>query len=120
MPARPAPAVDAAAVISDLRALAALTSDERGAQRLCFGETWRKARGFLVSRLEEIGVNDVTSDSAGNLAARLPGADRDAPALALGSHIDSVPDGGWLDGALGVMSGLGVLRAWAGRSSPPP
>ena len=45
------------------------------------------------------------------------GADPDAPALAVGSHLDSVPDGGWLDGALGVMAALGVLRAWAGATS---
>jgi N-carbamoyl-L-amino-acid hydrolase len=57
--------------------------------------------------------------------ATLPGApaaegDAATPALALGSHLDSVPDGGWLDGALGVVAGLGVLRAWATADSPPP
>ena len=45
--------------------------------------------------------------------------DADRPALALGSHLDSVPEGGWLDGALGVMAGLGVLRAWAGAGEAP-
>ena len=57
-------------------------------------------------------------DPAGNLWASLEG---DAePALALGSHLDSVPEGGWLDGALGVMAALGVLRAWAGAGARPP
>ncbi len=115
----PAPTIDAAAVIADLRALAELTGDEHGAQRLCFTATWRRARSFLRARLEEIGVDEIGVDRAGNLIARLPGADRDAPALALGSHLDSVPDGGWLDGALGVLAGLGVLRAWAGAERPP-
>ena len=43
-----------------------------------------------------------------------------APALALGSHLDSVPHGGWLDGPLGVMAALGVLRAWAQSGERPP
>ena len=115
-----APQIDAPAVLADLRELADRTGDERGAQRLCFGETWRDARAFLRSRLADIGVDEITVDSAGNLSARLPGADRDAPALAVGSHIDSVPDGGWLDGALGVMAALGVLRAWSRAGEAPP
>ncbi|MEO7198236.1 MAG: Zn-dependent hydrolase [Solirubrobacterales bacterium] len=116
-----APAVDAAAVIADLRELARLTGDARGAQRLCWGPGWRAARDFLGSRLAQLGAEmEVEVDEAGNLHARLPGADRHAPALALGSHLDSVPDGGWLDGALGVMGALGVLRAWAEHGSPPP
>jgi N-carbamoyl-L-amino-acid hydrolase len=57
-------------------------------------------------------------DEAGNAWAYLPG--QQEPALAVGSHLDSVPNGGWLDGALGVMGALGVLRAWAtSRASPP-
>ena len=111
--------VDAARVIADLRELARRTSDERGAQRLCWGETWREARGYLAELLGELGL-EPRRDSAGNLWARVEGADPEAPALAVGSHLDSVPDGGWLDGALGVMAGLGVLRAAAQASTPPP
>jgi N-carbamoyl-L-amino-acid hydrolase len=111
------PAIDAERVIADLRELARRTSDERGAQRLCWTETWRDARVFLAELLEEIGV-EPERDEAGNLWARL--GDAAGPALALGSHIDSVPDGGWLDGALGVMAGLGVLRTWAAAGEPPP
>ncbi len=114
-----APAIDAGRVIADLRELAQGTSDERGAQRLCWTETWRKARAFLTERLGELGIEPRT-DAAGNLWATLPGADREAPALGLGSHIDSVPDGGWLDGAYGVMAALGVLRAWAESGQQPP
>ena len=111
------PPIDADRVIADLRELARRTGDERGAQRLCWGEGWRTAREFLRELLDEIGL-EPEIDEAGNAWAYLPG---DAePALALGSHVDSVPNGGWLDGALGVMGGLGVLRAWAGTEERPP
>lgn len=114
-----APAIDAARVIADLHDLADLTGDERGAQRLCWGPVWERARDFLCEHLSELGV-EPEIDEAGNLHARLPGADRDAPALAVGSHLDSVPDGGWLDGALGVMAALGALRAWVAAPEAPP
>ena len=114
-----APAIDATRVIADLRELARLTSDDDGAQRVCWTEGWRNARDFLISRLDEIGVGHEI-DEAGNLWARIPGADDGLPAIAVGSHVDSVPGGGWLDGALGAMSALGVLRAWAESGRTPP
>ena len=111
--------IDAARVIADLRELQRRTSDERGAQRLCWTETWSEARGFLGELLDEIGA-EPELDEAGNLWARLEGRAPEEPAVVVGSHLDSVPDGGWLDGALGVMAGVGVLRAHAGagRSMP--
>ncbi len=112
------PAIDPARVIADLRELAQRTSDEGGAQRLCWGPGWRRAREYLGELLAELGLEPET-DEAGNVWARLEGRDPAAPALALGSHLDSVPGGGWLDGALGVMAALGVLRAWAGGEPPP-
>jgi N-carbamoyl-L-amino-acid hydrolase len=113
-----APAIDAPRVIADLRELARRTSDERGAQRVCWTATWREARAMLGELLDEIGIEPQV-DEAGNLWARLDGDDPQAPALALGSHVDSVPDGGWLDGALGVMAAVGVLRAAAQAATPP-
>jgi hydantoinase/carbamoylase family amidase len=112
------PGVDSARVIADLRELERRTSDERGAQRVCWTDRWRDARAFLRELLGEIGLEPEV-DEAGNLWTRLEGADPQAPALAVGSHVDSVPDGGWLDGALGVMAAVGVLRAHARDSSPP-
>jgi hydantoinase/carbamoylase family amidase len=114
-----APTIDAPRVVADLRELARRTSDDRGAQRLCWSPVWREARQFLGELLAELGVTPEI-DEAGNLWARLDGADSSAPALALGSHVDSVPDGGWLDGALGVMAGVGVLRSWAAAGGVPP
>jgi N-carbamoyl-L-amino-acid hydrolase len=107
------PAIDADGVLADLDALAAATGGAEGAHRVCWTPAWASARDLLRKRLAAIGVDDVETDEAGNLWARLLGADRSVPALALGSHLDSVPAGGPLDGALGVMAALGVLRAWA-------
>ncbi|HEY3192404.1 MAG TPA: Zn-dependent hydrolase [Solirubrobacterales bacterium] len=109
--------MDAERVIADLRELEKRTRDHDGAQRLCWSETWRDARAFLEELLDEIGLQPEI-DEAGNAWAYLAG---DAePALAVGSHLDSVPNGGWLDGALGVMGALGILRAWASARRRPP
>jgi len=110
--------VDATRVIADLKSLRERTGDERGAQRVCWTETWRDARRTLEAALAEIGAAPET-DEAGNLWARVEGEDPEAPAVAVGSHLDSVPDGGWLDGALGVMTALGILRAHAEGGKPP-
>jgi hydantoinase/carbamoylase family amidase len=111
------PAIDANRVIADLRELDRRTGGTSGARRLCWGDGWREARSLLDELLGEIGLA-AESDAAGNLWAVLEGEAE--PALALGSHLDSVPDGGWLDGALGVMAALGVLRAWSTLDGPPP
>jgi hydantoinase/carbamoylase family amidase len=111
------PAIDAGRVVADLRELDRRTGGADGAQRLCWTETWREARVFLGELLAEIGL-EPDRDPAGNLWAVIEG-ERD-PALTLGSHVDSVPDGGWLDGALGVMAGAGVLRAWSQAGRRPP
>jgi N-carbamoyl-L-amino-acid hydrolase len=97
-------------MIGDLRALAALTSDDAGAQRLAWSPQWRRARRWLEDRLSELPC-EVRTDPAGNLLAELPG--QTGAFLAIGSHIDSVPGGGWLDGTLGVLAGLEILRAHA-------
>ena len=104
------PSIDARRVIADLRELDRRTGGPDGAQRLCWGDGWREARSLLIELLDEIGLT-AKADAAGNLWASLEGERK--PALALGSHLDSVPDGGWLDGALGVMAALDVLRAWS-------
>jgi N-carbamoyl-L-amino-acid hydrolase len=111
------PAIDARRVIGDLRELDRRTGGPDGAQRLCWGDGWRDARSLLTDLLGEIGLT-AKADAAGNLWASLEGEQE--PALVLGSHLDSVPDGGWLDGALGVMAALDVLRAWSEAGVRPP
>ncbi len=111
------PAIDAGRVVADLRELHALTGTDAGAQRVCWTETWREAQSWLGERLGELGL-EPERDAAGNIWAYLEGESE--PALAVGSHMDSVPDGGWLDGALGVIAALGVVRAWAGSGERPP
>jgi hydantoinase/carbamoylase family amidase len=112
----PAADLDPARAVADLRALRELTEDERGAQRVAWTDTWASARAWLRERLEPLPVA-VDTDEAGNLWAVLPGAREET--VVLGSHLDSVPDGGWLDGALGVLGALEVLRAIAARGEPP-
>jgi N-carbamoyl-L-amino-acid hydrolase len=107
---------EASRVIADLRALADLTGGPDGARRLCWTDEWLQARGFLRERLAELPVT-VDVDEAGNLWAVLEGARPET--VVVGSHVDSVPNGGWLDGALGVMAALEVLRDVAAGGKPP-
>lgn len=99
-------------MIADLRELDRRTGGPHGAQRLAWTRGWTEARRFLVDLLGELPV-EVHTDAAGNLFAELSGSQRDGLVL-VGSHLDSVPGGGWLDGALGVMAAVGVLRGAAG------
>jgi len=99
-----------ARVIADLEELAKLTSDERGAQRVAWGPMWRKTREWFTAKLAELGITP-ERDGAGNLWATLRGTSSNS--LVIGSHLDSVPGGGWLDGCLGVLAGLEVLRLHA-------
>lgn len=106
-----------ARVIADLRELAALTTDERGAQRVAWGPVWRKARAWFTEKvINEIGVHPEL-DGAANLWSTIPG--RSPRSLVIGSHLDSVPGGGWLDGCLGVLTGLEVLRGVKAAGVPP-
>ena len=101
-----------------LRELQDLTADKHGAQRIAWTETWRRARAWFESKLEGLPV-ECHRDAAGNNWFTLKVASEKT--LILGSHLDSVPNGGWLDGALGVMAGYAVLRYFAttGDGVPP-
>ena len=95
-----------------LEELRDLTSDENGAQRVAWSSTWQAAREWFASKLAQLPyLVEHHLDAAGNRWVTLPG--RSPCALALGSHLDSVPNGGWLDGCLGVLAGLEVLTAIA-------
>jgi hydantoinase/carbamoylase family amidase len=102
-------------VLADLRELADLTGGPDGARRVCWTDEWARAREFLRSRLADLPV-DVSVDQAGNLWADLPG-EQDGFVI-VGSHVDSVPAGGWLDGALGVFVAVEALRKHADGGRP--
>jgi allantoate deiminase len=102
-------------VIADLRELAARTSTPDGAQRLAWGPVWREAREWFRGKLATLGLH-IQTDSAGNNWVTVPG--RSSKTVIVGSHLDSVPNGGWLDGALGVMAALEALRMSV-ESQPP-
>ena len=111
---RSAPAIDADGVIADLRELDALTGGRgRRAAALLGGGVAGGARAAAREARPRSGSSP-SSTRRGTSGRRFPGADREAPALAVGSHLDSVPAGGWLDGALGVMAALGVAPRLVG------
>ncbi len=98
--------VNGARVLGNLEELRALTGDEFGAQRVAWSPMWLKAREWFAEKLKTLPVED-HYDAAGNHWVTLKGESERA--LAVGSHLDSVPNGGWLDGCLGVLAGLEVL-----------
>src|SRR5579863_3347685 len=104
--------INSSRTVAELKELRALTADENGAQRLAWTDTWLKARDWFTSKLAGLPVED-RYDSAGNRWITLPG--HSEKALVLGSHLDSVPNGGWLDGCLGVMASLEILRRFANQ-----
>jgi len=99
--------LDPRRTIAELKELRSLTSDENGAQRVAFTPVWAKAREWLRKKLEALPV-EIHNDAAGNLWATLPGGSEKA--LLIGGHIDSVPNGGWLDGCLNTLAGVEILR----------
>ncbi len=101
--------------VDELRDLQELTGDENGAQRVAWTETWEQAREWLRGKVAGTGAEE-SVDAAGNQWFTLRGgSDR---SVLLGGHIDSVPNGGWLDGALNVVAGVEVLRRIAEEGSP--
>jgi len=104
--------VDPKRVLVNLEELRKLTGDELGAQRLAWSPVWLKAREWFAEKLKPLPVEHHL-DAAGNRWVTLQG--ESDKALVVGSHLDSVPNGGWLDGCLGVLAGLQVLTDFAER-----
>jgi N-carbamoyl-L-amino-acid hydrolase len=102
--------------VDELRELQELTGDENGAQRVAWTETWERAREWLRGKVNGTGAEE-TVDAAGNQWFTQRGASDQA--VLIGGHIDSVPNGGWLDGALNVVAGVEVLRRIAEEGTPP-
>jgi N-carbamoyl-L-amino-acid hydrolase len=102
--------------VEELRELRELTGDENGAQRVAWTDTWERAREWLRGTLAGVPAEEEI-DEAGNQWFTLRGASERA--LLVGGHIDSVPNGGWLDGSLNVIAGVEVLRRIADEGQPP-
>ena len=102
--------LDPQRTLAELKELRLLTEDHNGAQRVAWTDVWMSTRTWFEKKLADLPV-EYHFDAAGNRWITLPG---DSPkALIIGSHLDSVPNGGWLDGSLGVMAGLEILRRFA-------
>jgi N-carbamoyl-L-amino-acid hydrolase len=109
-------ALDPSRMVAELKELRELTGDENGAQRVAWTDTWERAREWLRGKVDGTGAREEI-DEAGNQWFTLDGdSDR---ALLLGGHIDSVPNGGWLDGSLNVVAAVEVLRRIAEDGRPP-
>ena len=108
--------LDPARVVAQLRELQRLTGDGDGAQRVAWTDTWNDARAWLAGLLDDLPL-EVERDEAGNDWWTLRGDS--AQELLIGGHIDSVPNGGWLDGCLNVVAGAEVVRRIASAGRPP-
>jgi hydantoinase/carbamoylase family amidase len=109
-------ALDPARTVAELRELQALTGDENGAQRVAWTETWEHAREFLRKAVADTGAVEEIDEAGNQWFTLRGGSERE---LLLGGHMDSVPNGGWLDGCLNVMAGVEVLRRLAAEGTPP-
>jgi N-carbamoyl-L-amino-acid hydrolase len=108
--------LDPARVVDRLRELRELTGDEDGAQRVAWTDTWARGRAWLAESLADLPL-EVERDEAGNDWYTLRGGSERA--VLLGGHMDSVPNGGWLDGCLNVLAAAEVLRRIAEEGTPP-
>src|ERR1700743_970053 len=84
------------------------TRRERGIERDSYGDGEQAAHDIMRAAAERIGL-EIAVDAIGNLTMTLPGKDRHAPRIVIGSHMDSVPQGGNYDGAAGVVAGLAAV-----------
>ena len=108
--------LDPARTVDELRELQRLTGDESGAQRVAWTETWENARAWLRARLDGLPVEEEIDEAGNQWFTLRGGSERE---LLIGGHIDSVPNGGWLDGSLNVLAGVEVLRRIVEEGRPP-
>jgi N-carbamoyl-L-amino-acid hydrolase len=109
-------AADPKRTVAELKELRELTGDENGAQRVAWTDTWERARSWLRELVAATGATE-RIDAAGNQWFTLEGeSERE---VLIGGHIDSVPNGGWLDGCLNVLAGVEVMRRVAAEGTPP-
>src|ERR1700755_1484293 len=97
--------LDPRRTVDELQELRELTGDENGAQRVAWTDTWEQAREWLRGKLA--GFDEEVDEAGNQWCTRRGDSER---AVVIGGHLDSVPNGGWLDGALNVVAGAEVLR----------
>ena len=100
-------ALDPKRTVAELKDLRTLTGDENGAQRVAWTDTWLRSREWLRTKLDELPL-ETHMDEAGNVWSTLKG--ESDKVLIIGGHMDSVPNGGWLDGCMNLLAGLEVVR----------
>ena len=103
------PAIDGQRVVADLKRLAEFGRYKTGVHRPTYSPVDVESRHWLAAKFREAGL-DTAIDGIGNVIGRNPGARR---RLLVGSHSETQPYGGWLDGSLGVIYGLELARAFA-------
>jgi beta-ureidopropionase / N-carbamoyl-L-amino-acid hydrolase len=109
-------ALDPSRTVAELKELRELTGNEDGAQRVAWTDTWVQAQDWMAGKLEGTGA-EMEFDEARNQWWTLRGASEKE--LLIGGHLDSVPNGGWLDGSLNVVAGSEVFRRIAEEGQPP-
>ncbi|WEK51364.1 MAG: Zn-dependent hydrolase [Candidatus Kaistia colombiensis] len=102
--------IDETLLWDDLMSLAELTEPGRPWTRRAFSHMFLEGRAFVARRMREAGLA-VRLDTAGNLIGRREGRLPGHKAIVIGSHSDTVPDGGRFDGTAGVMAGIAVARS---------
>ena len=86
-------------------------NNEGGLTRLSYSPEFQAAQTMLAEFMKNIGMT-VAIDAVGNLIGTYPGRDNSLKPICSGSHLDSVPNGGMFDGALGIVTALECLRGW--------
>ena len=115
MPSMP---INAARLNQTLDELGKFGETPEGMDRLAFSPADVESREYTMGLMREAGL-EVRIDTAGNIIARRAGSDDSLPAIAMGSHTDTVPLGGKYDGALGVMGAIEVVKALAENGHVP-
>ncbi len=106
------PTINPDRLLADLRALRRFGAHGNGVVRLALSPIDMEARRWLAERMSQAGL-DARIDGVGSVFGR---SRKPGPALVVGSHTDTQPTGGWLDGAMGVIYGLEIARAFAESS----
>ena len=93
-------------------------NNEGGLTRLSYSPEFQSAQAMLAEFMTSIGMT-VTLDAIGNLIGNYPGRDNSLAPVCCGSHLDSVPNGGSFDGALGIVTALECVRSWHAENWQP-